>query len=185
MRPKFDTGTLLRIGTSSTCLPEQRPRLSWPCSSSPHRSVLVFLHPEGAAASRVYISLVVFHFTSVLFLSLDVLVPAHAHTPPGLLIGVNAGIGAVGSLIIFRRIMSDNRTDWIDRCAYGAAPFIAYVGALPAVVLLTRKSDLAGDILPGAVVLLLLANIRNAWDLTLVMARRRTARKDNAGQQRP
>jgi hypothetical protein len=144
-----------------------------------------FLTPEGAAASRVYISPVVFHFTSVLFLSLVVLVPAHAHMPPGLLIGMNAGIGAVGSLIIFKRIMSDNRTDWIDRCAYGAAPFIAYGGALLAAVLLTRKSDLAGDILATAVVLLLLANIRNAWDLTLVMARRHSARKDDGGQQRP
>ena len=34
----------------------------------------------------------------------------------------NGGIGAVGSVVIFKRVMSDNRADWIDRIAYGAAP---------------------------------------------------------------
>jgi hypothetical protein len=114
-----------------------------------------------------------------LFLSLVILVPAHAHLPPALLIGLNGGIGAVGSVVIFKRVISDNRADWIDCIAYGAAPVIAYAGALLAAVLLMRKSDFAGDVLATAVVLLLLANIRNAWDLTLVMARRQSARKDD------
>jgi hypothetical protein len=47
--------------------------------------------------------------------------------------------------------------------------------------LLSRKSDLAGDVLAAGVVLLLPANIRNAWDLTLAMARRHSARKDDDG----
>jgi hypothetical protein len=149
-----------------------------------------YLSPERAAASRVFISPVVFspvvfHFTSILFLSLVILVLAHAHVPPALLIAVNAGIGAVGSVFIFMRVMSDNRADWIDRIGYGAAPVIAYTGALLAAVLLTRKSVFAGDVLAAAVVLLLLANIRNAWDLTLAMARSRSAPKDDDGQQLP
>jgi hypothetical protein len=140
-----------------------------------------FLTPERAVASRVYISPVLFHFTSVLFLSLLTLVPPHAYLAPGLLIGVNGGLGALGSAVIVMRVMSDNRADWIDRCAYGAAPLIAYLGALLAAVLLTRRSDLAGDVLAAAVVLLLLANIRNAWDMTLVMARRQSTRNDDGG----
>jgi hypothetical protein len=44
-----------------------------------------FLTPERAAASRVYLSLVDFHFASVLFISLVTLMPVHAHLPPGLL----------------------------------------------------------------------------------------------------
>jgi hypothetical protein len=144
-----------------------------------------YLSPERAAASRVFISPVVFHFTSILFLSLVILVPAHAHLPPALLIGVNGGIGAVGSVVIFKRVMSDNRADWIDRIAYGAAPVIAYAGAFLAAVLLTRKSVFAGDVLAAPVVLLLLANIRNAWDLTLAMARHHSARKDDGRQPLP
>src|SRR5258708_1147501 len=104
-----------------------------------------FLTPERATASRVYMSPVAFHFTSILFLSLVILVPAHAHLPPGVLIGVNGGIGAVGSAVIFWRIMSHAEADWIDRIAYGAAPLVAYVAALVTGVLLTRKSELAGD----------------------------------------
>jgi hypothetical protein len=139
------------------------------------------LTPERAAASRVYMSPVVFHFTSILFLSLVTLVPPAAHLPAGLLIGVNAGIGAVGSAIIFKRVMSHGEADWIDRVAYGAAPVIAYAVALLAAVLLMRKSAVACDVMAAAVVLLLLANIRNAWDLALTMARRHSARNDAAG----
>lgn len=140
-----------------------------------------FLTPDRAAASRVYMSPVVFHFTSVLFLSLVTLIPAHAHLPLGLLIGVNAGVGVVGSAIICRRVISHLEADWIDRIAYGAAPLVAYAAIIFAAALLSRKSGLAGDVLAAAVVLLLLANIRNAWDLTLAMARRHSARKDDDG----
>jgi hypothetical protein len=141
-----------------------------------------FISPERAVASRVYMSPVVFHFTSILFLSLVALVPPTAHLPPGPLIGVNGGIGAIGSAVIIWRVMSHREADWIDRIAYGAAPLIAYAAALLAAVLLTRKSDLAADVMAAAVVLLLLANIRNAWDLALAMARRHSARDDDGGQ---
>jgi hypothetical protein len=138
-----------------------------------------YLTPERAAASRVYISPVVFHFSSILLLSLLILVPAQAHLPAGLLIGLNGALGMVGSAVIFGRVMNDSKADWIDRIAYGAAPLVAYATAILAAVLLARKSDWAGDVLAAAVIVLLLANIRNAWDLTLVMARRQSARADN------
>jgi hypothetical protein len=132
-----------------------------------------YLTPERAAASRVYMSPVVFHFTSVLLLSLAVLVPANSRLPSSLLVGANGAIGAIASTVIFMRVISHaGEVDWFDRVAYGAAPLIAYASVLLAGVLLARKSDLAGDVLAAAVVLLLLANIRNAWDLTLTMARR-------------
>jgi hypothetical protein len=138
-----------------------------------------FLPPNHAAASRVYMSPVVFHFTSVLFLSLVALLPTHAHLPLGILIGVNGGVGAVGSAIICKRVISHINSDWTDRIAYGAAPLVAYVAFVLAAVLLSRKPELAGDALAVAVVVLLLANIRNAWDLTLAMARRHSANKDD------
>jgi hypothetical protein len=42
-----------------------------------------------------------------------------------------------------------------------------------------HRSNMSGDILANAVVVLLLANIRNAWDVTLARARRQSARKND------
>jgi hypothetical protein len=81
----------------------------------------------------------------------------------------------VASAFILKRVLKHDGADWIDCMAYGAAPLVAYAATLVATVLLARKSDLAGDMLAFGVVLLLVANIRNAWDLTLVMARRHSA----------
>jgi len=141
-----------------------------------------FLTPERAEASRVYMSPVVLHFTSVLFASLVVLIPSHAYLAPALLIGGNGVVGVTASAFIFKRVLKHDGADWIDSIAYGAAPLVAYAAMLAAAVLLMRKSGMAGDVLAFGVVLLLIANIRNAWDLTLVMARRHSA-GSNQGKQ--
>src|SRR5262245_57922571 len=64
-----------------------------------------FLTPERAGASRVYMSPVVFHFTSVLLTSLVVLVPSRAYMAPALLIGLNAVIGIGASIFVFNRVL--------------------------------------------------------------------------------
>ena len=67
-----------------------------------------------------------------------------------------------------------SEVDWIDWLAYGVSPVLAYVGAFAVAMLLFANSMLAPDLLAGSVLVLLVANIRNAWDITLVMARRRS-----------
>src|SRR3974390_646343 len=89
--------------------------------------------PERASATRIYMSPVIFHFTSILFISLAVLVPSYPRQTHGLLIGLNAIVGAVASIPICTRVLMhsgvDSGVDWIDRLAYGAAPLIASPGA--------------------------------------------------------
>ena len=134
--------------------------------------------PERASATRIYMSPVIFHFSSILLVSLAVLVPSYPRQTHGLLIGLNAIVGAVASSAICARVLmhsgGDSGVDWIDRLAYGAAPLIAYAGALAAAILIFLNVNFGPDVLAAALVLLLIANIRNAWDITLVMARRRS-----------
>jgi hypothetical protein len=130
-----------------------------------------FLTPDRASASRTYMSPIVLHFTSILFISLVVLVPSHPGEAHPLLIALNAVIGAAISSVICKRVVADPRSDWIDNFAYGAAPVVSYLGALTAALQLLRGAALGADFLGAALALLLIANVRNAWDMTLVMVR--------------
>jgi hypothetical protein len=70
--------------------------------------------------------------------------------------------------------MRSSATDIADRFGYGASPLAAYAAALAASVFVLERSNVGPPLLAGALVLLLLVNIRNAWDLTLFFAQRRT-----------
>jgi hypothetical protein len=133
---------------------------------------------ERASATRIYMSPVIFHFTSILLMSLIVLVPSYPRETHTVLIALNALVGAATSAVICMRVFLRARVvsevDWIDWLAYGLSPILAYVGGLAAAALLFVNSTLAPDLLAAAVLVLLIANIRNAWDITLVMARRRS-----------
>jgi len=130
-----------------------------------------FLTAERAAATRTYMTPVIFHFTSILFIGLLVLAPASAPVIQLVLIGLNGLVGAVAAGIVFKGVLRSPNADWIDRIAYGAAPVLSYLAAAAAAVLLLLDTPAGSDLLAGAILLLLLANIRNAWDLTLVMVR--------------
>ena len=86
-------------------------------------------------------------------------------------------IAAAGSLIysifIFIRLLTDGIADLPDRIAYGAVPIASYTaGLVAAYLLLTDAITASLDVIAGASLVLLVVNIRNAWDLMLALARR-------------
>ncbi len=133
------------------------------------------LTPERAGATRTFMSPVVFHYTNVLFLSLIALVPTQTPQSFGLIIGTAAAGSLVYSIVIFVRLLRDSIADLADRLAYGTAPLAAYTAGLVSAGLLLTRSTTAGlNVIAGAALLLLVVNIRNAWDLLLALARRST-----------
>ena len=66
--------------------------------------------------------------------------------------------------------MRGTARDVDDRLGYGASPQAAYAATLAAAILLFEQSAIGPPLLAGALILLLLINIRNAWDLTLFLA---------------
>ncbi len=133
-----------------------------------------FLDPARTrgGATRTYMSPVVFHYAAVLFVSLVVLVPSHTPVSLGVCIGAAATVGVVYSLVIVVRLMRDHISDLADRFGYGAIPFVAYAATLTAAWLIARASVAGPDVLAGALLFLLMVNIRNAWDLTLAFVKR-------------
>jgi hypothetical protein len=118
-----------------------------------------FLSRESASATRTFMSPIIFHYASVLFLSLIVLIPTHTAISLATAIGVVAAVGLLYSVMILIRVIRDPVGDTADALAYGACPLVAYAGA---------------SVLATALLVLLLVNIRNAWDLAVALARCQT-----------
>jgi hypothetical protein len=134
---------------------------------------------ESAGATRTYMSPVVFHYTNILFLSLIALIPGQSPLSFGLTIAVAALGSLIYSIVICVRVMRHSLSDLADRLAYGSVPLLAYsAGLVSAWLLITGSKEATAGlyVLAGAALLLLITNIRNAWDLMLSLARRNAQR---------
>ena len=132
------------------------------------------IDPARSTATRTYMSPIIFHYTCVLFVSLMALIPDMTARPLAVIVALLALIGFGFSVAVLIGVLRSAMSDLADRFGYGAGPLGAYVAALIAAGFLWTHSAAGPSILAGALVLLLLINIRNAWDLTLTFARRRT-----------
>ncbi len=131
------------------------------------------LSAARGSPTHTYTSPIVFHYTYVLFVSLAALMPINTDWSLAGIIGVSATIALIYSGYIFVRVMRCSATDLDDRLSYGASPLAAYAAVLAAAIFIVQRSDVGPPLLAGALILLLLINIRNAWDLTLFFAQRR------------
>jgi hypothetical protein len=128
---------------------------------------------HAGGPTRTYMSPIAFHFTSALFVSAAALVPTHTRLTLGVLIALNAVAGIVYCAFVLRRLFTDNISDLADKLCYGVIPLFAYLAGVAAAWLIFAGSNHAPEFLAGTVVLLLVVNIRNAWDLMLTLSRRR------------
>jgi hypothetical protein len=133
-----------------------------------------YLTEERQTATRTFMSPIVVHFASVFFLSAVALFPSHQARFFAAFIGATALVGAAISSYITIQVVRTDLTNYLeDYFAYGVLPGVAYLALLAAAVSIYLGKDFGLNALAGALLLLTLVNIRNAWDLTLAMARRR------------
>lgn len=132
-----------------------------------------YLTSRNQQGTRVFMSPVVIHFTSVFFLSAVCLVPSHGPVFFSVLIGATAVMGIVVSIVISVWVVRTDMTRYVqDYFAYGLLPALAYLALLAAAVMIYRAQAFALEALAAGLLLLAIINIRNAWDLTLSMVRR-------------
>jgi hypothetical protein len=130
---------------------------------------------ERSATTRAFMSPVVVHFTILLVISLIALAPIHDRESLALLIGLSAVAGIGWTIAVLPRMFRDN-VEWVDRFAHGLVPLLAYAVSLAAAILFWRGFAYAPEILAAAQLLLLIDNIRNAWDLILYLVRQQGSR---------
>jgi len=128
---------------------------------------------DRAGPTRTYLSPVVFHYSNIVFLSLLALIPTQTPFIFGLTILIAAAGSLIYSIFIFARLLTDGIADLPDRIAYGAIPIAVYsAGVVAAYLLLTHAITASLNVIAVASLILLIVNIRNAWDLMLALARR-------------
>ena len=132
-----------------------------------------YLTEEHQSAIRTFYSPVVIHFTSVFFLSAVALFPSPQAKFLAALIGATALIGAIISTYTTIQVVRTDMTNYIqDYLAYGLLPGVAYLVLLAAAVSIYLEKDFGLNALAGALLLLVIVNVRNTWDLTLTLVRR-------------
>jgi hypothetical protein len=137
-----------------------------------------FLSDRKTDATRAFFSPVVVHFSAVFFLSAVALIPGHRTVFFAIVIGACALTGFCVALFATIQLM---RHDWTrykqDHLSYGLLPTISYAALLVTSAMIWMENEFAVDVLAGALLVLLLVNVRNAWDLTLSMARHQTEQR--------
>jgi hypothetical protein len=120
-------------------------------------------------AVAAFITPTVTHFAAVLFACLVAMIPSHGWYTLGGLLGAGALAGALysGRLAVQMIVRRRFKVDVEDRLFYAFLPLVGHGLALAAAVVLvfTRAGAVGADLLAAAVLTLLFAAIRNAWDM--------------------
>ncbi len=117
---------------------------------------------DHRAAMTAFITPTVMHFAAVLFVCLLGTIPTHTWYTLGGLLGAGA---LAGSIYSGRLVVQLFNVDLSDRLFYSFLPLLGYLLALIAAVLLLLHATASADLIAAAVLTLLLAAIRNAWDM--------------------
>lgn len=130
-----------------------------------------YLTPARATQSRAFFSPIVLHLSTTVLGCAAVMMPNLSDIGFAVLFGLCGLGGLVYSLLITFRIIHIH-DDVEDQIWYAILPDIGYVVMLGSVPLALMHEPLALDMLAAAVAILLVAGIRNAWDLTLFFVTR-------------
>lgn len=128
-------------------------------------------HLEPAAT---FITPTVVHFSAALFICILATIPTQTWMMRGLLVGCGGLAGLIYSGQIWVRIFSrfSSGLDLTDRVFYALIPILGYLLATVSAVALLVHKPWAPDLMAAALIALLAAGVRNAWDMTVWIVRR-------------
>jgi hypothetical protein len=118
---------------------------------------------------RAFITPTVFHFVIALLICILATIPTQTWAMRGILVGSGGLAGLTYSGRIWVRIFSPygSGIDLADRLFYALIPVLGYLAATVSAVALWMQAPWAPDLMAVALIALLVAGIRNAWDMTV------------------
>jgi hypothetical protein len=124
---------------------------------------------KHSGALQAFITPTVVHFAAVLFACLVNTMPIHSWETLGALLAVGGLAGVVyGGRVLFQLIIRHSfNVDIIDRMYYALIPMVAYLLALAAAILGFLHIAASAYVMAAALLVLLIAGLRNAWDMML------------------
>jgi len=141
-------------------------------------------------AMRAFISPTVVHFGAVLFICMAATVPSQTWVTLAVLLILGGAAGTLYAARVWVQIFVRRSfaVDVIDRLFYALIPVAGYLLVAGAAFLLLERSQWSLEVLAAALVTLLYAGIRNAWDMTMWIVIRvpvAEAPKENASARAP
>lgn len=121
---------------------------------------------ERSAETATFLTPTVLHLSTVLFACALTLVPGVSTVVMGMLFCAAGIIGLAYSALIWGRTQRRNLV-LVDRLWYALVPVAGYGAMVAASILTIERRTASLDVGALALVLLLIAGIRNAWDLIL------------------
>ena len=133
-----------------------------------------YLTEERSIATRFFLTPIIIHFSSVILISALALAPEKLPLLIESLIGLNAVIGLVVAIVVFYRVWTSHLSGVyvVDHLGYGLGPLVSYAVILAGAICAYRGWEWSSFLIATGVVLLLMVNIRNAWDMMLSLVRR-------------
>lgn len=127
---------------------------------------------QHRAPLQAFLTPTLAHFSAVMFASMLAIAPLRDERSLAGLLGALALAGLAYSATIFVRLVIERRfkADLTDRVFYALIPTLGYLMLLAAAALFFVRSATSADMLAAALLSLLVAGVRNAWDITMFVA---------------
>jgi drug/metabolite transporter superfamily protein YnfA len=130
-----------------------------------------FLTRQHGPQIRAFLTPTVIHLSSVVLASAVATVPSLEWRFLGLVYAAGGGAGMIYSLVIGWNV-ARRRVEWSDQIWYALIPVVGYGIILAAALTIFLRAPPNFEALAVGVLLLLVASIRNAWDLIIFFAAR-------------
>jgi hypothetical protein len=143
---------------------------------------------QNRHALQAFISPTVVNFATALFTCIGVMIPSQTWLSLGLLLGAGgiAGLVYAGRVWVEMIIRRRYRVDAVDRMFYATIPLLGYLLILGAGILLLLDKAWSAEVTAAALVILMFAGVRNAWDMTTwIMMRTPTSVELPTSSERP
>jgi hypothetical protein len=120
---------------------------------------------------RVFFTPTVSHFATVLLTSLWVTIPTHTWLSLGGAIGAGGLAGSIhcGIVVVHLIVRRKFKLELSDQLFYALVPVLGYVLLLVSAAFLFIRPAAGADLVAAALLTLLLAGIRNAWDMMIFL----------------
>jgi len=127
---------------------------------------------NNRAGMEAFISPTVVHFSACLLMSLVFMVPSHTWWSLGLSLAAGGliGLGYCGRVWLVMFVRRKFNVDLVDRLFYALIPVLGYVLVLIAAAMAFMRTNAVAECIAAALLVLLVAGIRNAWDMMMWIA---------------
>jgi len=123
---------------------------------------------ENRPALEIFLGPTVAHFTALLVIAILALPPVHSWQTLAALVAIVSLIGLAYALrVLVQMLRGPYKVELVDWIFYISAPILAYCALLASAWMLYRESEWGLEAAAVAMIALMLAAIRNAWDMML------------------